>query len=191
MASDQSIDLCGARVLVTGGTSGLGLAMASALTRVGATVVLTSRSAERAGITAAQLPGATGVVADARDEASVARAVGQVCSHFGGIDLLVNNAGLGMKTVNPRFMVEPRGFWEVPVHAFRAVIETNLTGHFLMAREIRCAQRSPGTRRRAVRRAAGRADGRPASSPPATRTFGGGWSFSPRSPGPGVIPGRR
>jgi hypothetical protein len=40
MASDQSIDLCGARVLVTGGTSGLGLAMASALTRVGATVVL-------------------------------------------------------------------------------------------------------------------------------------------------------
>ena len=114
----------------------LGLAMASALTRVGATAVLTSRSAERAGITAAQLPGATGVAADARDEASAARAVGQAWSHFGGIDLLVNNAGLGMKTVNPRFMVEPRGFWEVPVHAFRAVIETNLTGYFLMAREI-------------------------------------------------------
>jgi len=136
MARDQGQAASGTRVLVTGGTSGLGLAMASALARAGATVVLTSRSAERADATAAQLPGAAGVAADARDEASVARAVDQVWSRLDGIDLLVNNAGLGMITVNPQFMTQPRGFWEVPVDGFRAVLETNLTGYFVMAREI-------------------------------------------------------
>jgi gluconate 5-dehydrogenase len=43
MANGQGIDLKGTRVLVTGGTSGLGMAMASALARAGAAVVLTSR----------------------------------------------------------------------------------------------------------------------------------------------------
>ena len=50
--------------------------------------------------------------------------------------MLVNNAGIGMRTVNPRFMTHPRGFWQVPVAGFRAVIETNLTGYFLVAREV-------------------------------------------------------
>lgn len=136
MANGQGIDLDGTRVLVTGGTSGLGLAMATALARAGAAVVLTSRSAERAAATAAQLPGAAGIAADARDEAAVARAVEQAWTQLGGIDLLVNNAGLGMKTVNPRFMIEPQGFWQVPADGFRAVLDTNLTGYFLMAREV-------------------------------------------------------
>ena len=136
MAGDQDIDLTGTRVLVTGATSGLGLAMASALARAGATVVLTSRSADRAAATAAQLPNATGIAADARDEVSIAGAVGQVWSLLGGLDMLVNNAGLGMITVNPRFMTQPQGFWEVPAGGFRAVLDTNLTGYFLMAREV-------------------------------------------------------
>jgi gluconate 5-dehydrogenase len=41
-----------------------------------------------------------------------------------------------MRTVNPRFMTHPQGFWEVPADGFRAVIETNLTGYFLLAREV-------------------------------------------------------
>jgi NAD(P)-dependent dehydrogenase (short-subunit alcohol dehydrogenase family) len=124
------------KVLVTGGTSGLGLAMASALTAAGATVVLTGRSAARAAAVAAELPGAAGLELDVRDESSVARAVDQAWSRLGGIDMLVNNAGIGMRTVNPRFMTHPRGFWEVPADGFRAVIETNLTGYFLVAREV-------------------------------------------------------
>ena len=132
----SGINLNGTRALVTGGTSGLGLAMADALAQAGATVVLTSRSAERAAAAAARLPGALGMAADAGDEVSVARAVDQAWSRLGGIDLLVNNAGLGMRTVNPRFMVEPQGFWAVPPEAFRAVIDVNLTGYFLMAREL-------------------------------------------------------
>ncbi len=138
MAADNgsSTELDGVRALVTGGTSGLGLAMAEALAGAGATVVITSRSADRAAAIAAQWPSVAGVVADAADEASVARAVREVWSLFGGIDLLVNNAGLGMRTVNPRFMVEPRGFWEVSPDKFRAVVDANLTGYFLMAREV-------------------------------------------------------
>jgi NAD(P)-dependent dehydrogenase (short-subunit alcohol dehydrogenase family) len=124
------------RVLVTGGTSGLGLAMASALVASGATVALTGRSGQRASSVAAELPGAVGIELDVRDELSVARAVDEAWSRFGGIDMLVNNAGRGMRTVNPRFMTHPQGFWEVPVDGFRAVIETNLTGYFLVAREV-------------------------------------------------------
>jgi len=71
-----------------------------------------------------------------RDESSVARAVDQACSQLGRIDMLVNNAGIGMRTVNPRFMTHAQGFWEVPVSGFQAVIETNLTGYFLVAREL-------------------------------------------------------
>jgi len=124
------------RVLLTGGTSGLGLAMAAALAGAGATVALTGRSAERASAVAAELPGALGIELDVRDERSVARAVDEAWSRLGGLDMLVNNAGLGMRTVNPHFMTHAAPFWEVPVDGFRAVIETNLTGYFLVAREV-------------------------------------------------------
>ena len=124
------------RVLVTGGTSGLGLAMATALTAAGSTVALTGRSGERARSVAAGLPGAIGLELDVCDEASVARAVDQAWSRLGGVDMLVNNAGIGTRTVNPRFMTHPQAFWETPVDGFRAVIDTNLTGYFLVAREV-------------------------------------------------------
>ncbi|WP_300611037.1 SDR family NAD(P)-dependent oxidoreductase [Trebonia sp.] len=124
------------KVLVTGGTSGLGLAMASALAAAGATVALTGRSAEHATEVAAALPDAVGIELDVTDESSVARGVAQAWSRLGGIDMLVNNAGIGMRTVNSRFMTHPQGFWEVPPEGFRAVIETNLTGYFLVAREV-------------------------------------------------------
>jgi NAD(P)-dependent dehydrogenase (short-subunit alcohol dehydrogenase family) len=121
---------------VTGGTSGLGQAMASALAAAGARVALTGRSAARAAAVAAELPGAAGVEMDVGEESSVARAIGQAWSRLGGIDMLVNNAGIGMRTINPHFMTRPQGFWEVPAEGFRAVIETNLTGYFLVAREV-------------------------------------------------------
>src|SRR5580658_5825431 len=114
------------KVLVTGGTSGLGLAMAEALAAAGATVALTGRSGARAAEAAATLPGAVGLELDVRDESSVAAAIDQAWSRLGGLDMLVNNAGIGMRTVNPRFMTEPTGFWETPVDGFRAVIDTNL-----------------------------------------------------------------
>jgi NAD(P)-dependent dehydrogenase (short-subunit alcohol dehydrogenase family) len=124
------------KVLVTGGTSGLGLAMAAALASAGARLALTGRSAEGAAAVAARLPGAVGIGLDVREESSVSQGIGEAWSRLGGIDMLVNNAGIGMRTVNPDFMTRARGFWEVPADGFRAVIETNLTGYFLVAREV-------------------------------------------------------
>jgi gluconate 5-dehydrogenase len=42
--------------------------------------------------------------------------------------MLVKNAGIGMRTVNPRFMTEPQPFWEVRPAGFRDVVETKLIG---------------------------------------------------------------
>lgn len=110
--------------------------MATALDEAGAKVALTSRSMERAQATAGALTRAVGIAMDSSNESSVHSGVEQAWSELGGIDLLVNNAGLDLVTVNPHFMTEPQGFWNVPADKFRAVIETNLTGYFLVAKEV-------------------------------------------------------
>jgi NAD(P)-dependent dehydrogenase (short-subunit alcohol dehydrogenase family) len=135
--STESLSAAACRTaLVTGGTSGLGLAMAAALAGAGLRVAMAGRSGRRADTVAEGLPGAFGVELDVRDEESVSRGVEFAWSRLGGIDLLVNNAGIGMRTVNPRFMTEPRGFWTVSPAGFRDVIATNLTGYFLVARAV-------------------------------------------------------
>jgi NAD(P)-dependent dehydrogenase (short-subunit alcohol dehydrogenase family) len=129
--------LRGTRALVTGATSGLGRAMAAALVDAGARVAITSRNGARAARTAAELgSGALGLAIDVRDHAAVSDGVAEVWERLGGIDLLVNNAGIGMRTVNPRFLSDPQPFWEVGVDGFRDVLDTKATGCFLMARAV-------------------------------------------------------
>jgi NAD(P)-dependent dehydrogenase (short-subunit alcohol dehydrogenase family) len=128
--------LDGVRALVTGATNGLGFAMVDALLREGASVFVGGRPGGRLeevvanwraqGLAAAPLP------FDVRDSVAVTAAAAQVRDV--GLDLLVNNAGIGMRTVNPRFMEDPRPFWEVSPEGFADVIATNLTGYFLVAR---------------------------------------------------------
>ena len=125
------------RVIVTGATSGLGLAMGRALAAAGARVVATSRDRSRAEQTARELgPPALGLQLDVRDEASVRQCVERVVAALGGVDVLVNNAGIGMRTVNPRFLSDPQPFWQVTGPGFRDVLETKVTGSFLMARAV-------------------------------------------------------
>jgi gluconate 5-dehydrogenase len=129
--------LTGVRVLVTGATSGLGLAMAAALAEAGARVMVTGRDQTRAEATANELGHAViPCQLDVRDERSVAACVDRARDAWGGIDMLVNNAGIGMRTVNPRFLSEPQSFWEVAPAGFRDVVETKLVGCFLMARAV-------------------------------------------------------
>ena len=136
------------RVLVTGGTSGLGRAMAQALAQAGARVAVTSRHREQAQATAEELDaGALGVELDVRDTSSVSAAVDSAYGTLGGLDVLVNNAGIGMRTVNPRFMTEPQPFWEVSPAGFRDVLETKATGTFLVARELVSRMLSAGSGR--------------------------------------------
>jgi NAD(P)-dependent dehydrogenase (short-subunit alcohol dehydrogenase family) len=105
--------------------------MAAALVDAGAQVVVTGRDAGRARDAAEQL-GAIGVRMDVRDEDDVDRGLAEAVEHLGGLDVLVNNAGLGMRSVNPRFLTDPRPFWTVPPDGFRDLVATNLTGYFLV-----------------------------------------------------------
>lgn len=130
-------DLTGVRALVTGATSGLGRAMAEALVLAGAQAVVTSRDGRRATETARELGGgASGMAMDVRDHAAVEAGVEQIHGRLGGLDMLVNNAGIGMRTVNPRFLSEPQPFWTVSPDGFRDVLDTKLTGSFLVARAV-------------------------------------------------------
>jgi NAD(P)-dependent dehydrogenase (short-subunit alcohol dehydrogenase family) len=128
--------LTGTRVLVTGATNGLGRAMASALIEAGADVAITGRERSRAQAVAAELGGDVGIELDVRDERSVQAGVDEAYERLGGVDMLVNNAGIGMRSVNPRFLSDPQPFWEVSPSGFRDVVETKLTGSFLVARAI-------------------------------------------------------
>jgi len=130
-------DLSGTKAMVTGATSGLGLAMAQALTAAGAHVVFPSRDHARARKAAGTVgQDALPVEMDVRSEDSVHRAVDHVYEQLGDLDLLVLNAGIGMRSVNPRFMTDPQPFWQVSPEGFRDVFETKVTGSFLVAREV-------------------------------------------------------
>jgi NAD(P)-dependent dehydrogenase (short-subunit alcohol dehydrogenase family) len=131
------VELGGTRVLVTGATSGLGLAMAQALVAAGAHVAVTGRERSRAEAVASELgQSAVGLELDVRDERSVQAGIDETYERLGGVDLLVNNAGIGMRTVNPRFMSDPQPFWKVSPTGFRDVIDTKVTGSFLVARTV-------------------------------------------------------
>jgi NAD(P)-dependent dehydrogenase (short-subunit alcohol dehydrogenase family) len=129
--------LDGTRALVTGGSNGLGRAMAQALADAGAHVALTSRDIVRAQEVAREIGDTVvPIELDVRDENSVGASVDVTYALLGGLDLLVNNAGIGMRTVNPRFLTDPQPFWEVPPEGFRDVFETKATGCFLVARAV-------------------------------------------------------
>ena len=131
----KTAELPSTRAVITGGTSGLGLAMAEALVNAGAGVVLTSRDRARAEAAAAAI-GAVGIEMDVRDERSVDAGVEAAYERLGGVDVLVANAGIGMRTVNPRFLTDPSSFWEISPDGFRDVVETKITGSFLVARSV-------------------------------------------------------
>jgi NAD(P)-dependent dehydrogenase (short-subunit alcohol dehydrogenase family) len=130
--------LSGVRVVVTGATSGLGDAMAAALLGAGATVALASRPTDRlhAAVAAQRDAGydAHALPLDVRDPASVQDAADTTVARLGGVDVVVNNAGIGMRTVNPRFLEHPQPYFDVSPEGFADVIQTNLTGYFLVAR---------------------------------------------------------
>ncbi|WP_276940405.1 SDR family NAD(P)-dependent oxidoreductase [Ferrimicrobium acidiphilum] len=132
--------LRGQTVMVTGASSGIGAAMAAALLKQGARVAVCARAGTRLTSTVRHFTSsgldALAIEMDVLDANAVERAVDEVYDRFGELDVLVNNAGIGMRTVNPRFFEDPLPFWKVPVDGFRAVIATNLTGYFLVARAV-------------------------------------------------------
>ncbi len=121
--------LNGKTAIVTGGSQGIGLAIARALVSNGVNVAITGRQASH--LSAAQRaihgagPGAVETVQmDVRQPADVERAVAATVSRFGGLDIVVNNAGVGVFTSVASMTPEQ----------WAQVIDTNLSGVFYMCR---------------------------------------------------------
>jgi NAD(P)-dependent dehydrogenase (short-subunit alcohol dehydrogenase family) len=116
--------------IVTGGTRGIGRAIAEALVRAGLSVSIGARSQSEIDaavreLTALDLGRVTGFVCDVRELSQVKSLFELTVLEFGGLDILVNNAGIGIFTT-----VE-----EMRPEDFRALLETNLFGVFYCSHE--------------------------------------------------------
>lgn len=134
--SDASLK--GRSVLVTGGSRGLGREMALALAEAGCHVTITgSRPSDALDETAAELSACTkaqAIVADASDAEASARAVQQTVAAFGHIDVLINNAGVGMRLISETFNTVPTKFWEADPDAWGRIVGANVNGPFHTAK---------------------------------------------------------
>ncbi|MFT4524291.1 MAG: 3-oxoacyl-[acyl-carrier protein] reductase [Bacteroidia bacterium] len=118
------MDLKDARILISGGSSGLGKEMAKVLSEAGANVLITGRDEEKVEAVAQEL-GVSGISADASSEADILRTFEAVKSELGGLDVLINNAGFGEFA-----LIE-----DLTLKAFQSVFGTNVFGAALMGRE--------------------------------------------------------
>lgn len=121
--------LAGKTILITGGTSGLGLAMAEKCLLLGARVAICSRSPEKVAAAQQLLAAGDRVFAqaiDVRDAAAVESFVSASIAHFGEVNCLVNNAAGNFYSASE----------DLSSNAFRSVIDTVLVGSFHCSREL-------------------------------------------------------
>lgn len=119
--------------LVTGASQGIGRACALKLAREGATVALAARNLDKLGAVAEEIAQAGGTAhaftLDVASEESIKECAKAVAAHFGGINILVNNAGITRDILALRMK---RKDWD-------EVLTTNLTGAFLMSQAVMSA----------------------------------------------------
>jgi NADP-dependent 3-hydroxy acid dehydrogenase YdfG len=116
-------ELEGRRVLVTGASSGIGRATVRACAAAGARVALLARRFDRVAALAAEVSGAP-IAADLRDPIAAAAAVDEAASHLGGLDAVVNNAGVA----------RTGSIADGDVEEWRAMLETNVLGLLAVTR---------------------------------------------------------
>ncbi|HEY0752350.1 MAG TPA: glucose 1-dehydrogenase [Ktedonobacteraceae bacterium] len=134
--------LDGRLALITGGTRGLGLAMAQALAEAGADLVITSRDQEKVQRSAEALAAMTGrrvlgLAVDVTDARQIDQMVEAAIATFGRIDILVNNAGINIRKPAETF---DEASWDL-------VQQTNLKAPFLCARAVAPHMKRQGTGR--------------------------------------------
>ena len=122
--AEESMNLRNAVALITGGSAGIGRAIAQSLAASGARVAITGRDKGRLS-EAARALGAFPIHADVAKEDDVQRTYRELLAQFGDLDILVNNAGFGVF----------KSLVDSDRASFDAVFATNVTGAMLMARE--------------------------------------------------------
>lgn len=124
----STTNLSGKVALITGGSRGLGRAMALSLSAAGAAIALVARDAEKLASVKAEIeaPGgkAATFVADVVDESSVERLRADVTAQLGAPQILINNAGMNIR----------KNLTEFTLDEWNRVLDTNLTSVFLMCR---------------------------------------------------------
>lgn len=134
----QAFSVEGKRIIVTGAAGGIGLAVARRLAENGARVALfdlQDLAAETEAL-AARLPGpCCAVTADVTDPKELEAAFAQVDAAFGGVDGLVNNAGI----------TRAEDVFDITLDSWREVIDINITGAFLCAKLAMTRFRAQGT----------------------------------------------
>lgn len=128
----NAIDLRGRRAVITGGSSGIGFATATRFVASGAAVALWDIDERRLAQARDTLPGARVYALDITDERAVERAAGQTAADLGGVDILVNSAGIA----GPQ-----RNVVDLALDEWRRVVDVNLTGTFLCCKWVVPAMR--------------------------------------------------
>jgi len=114
-------DLHGKVAIVTGGNGGIGLGIARGLMQAGASVAIAGRNEEKTSTAQAELgSNSLGLRCDVTDAADVQRMVKQTVERFGGLDIMVANAGMNIRKL-------PEGY---ALEEWQQIIETNLTSVF-------------------------------------------------------------
>ncbi len=121
----KDASLAGKRVLVTAGANGIGLAITRGFVQSGAKVLICDVDEKSLREAQANLPGVLTTVADVADEQSVERLFAQVDEQLGGLDVLINNAGIA----GPTGKVENLNLTD-----WNRTLAVNITGQFLCAR---------------------------------------------------------
>ena len=129
----MDLQLTGKRAFVTGGSRGIGKAVARVLADEGCDVAIAARDPDRLRAAAAEIASATGrriepIVVDTRDDASVRAAIAAATAALGGIDILVNNAA------QPSGQATPPRLAELTSEALFEDVDTKVMGY------LRCAQ---------------------------------------------------
>jgi 3-oxoacyl-[acyl-carrier protein] reductase len=134
------VDFTGKVAMVTGGAAGIGLAIARSLAMAGAMVAVADIDGDAARAAAATIGGldrAIGVACDVADPTTVEAAVAETVAALGGVDFLINNAGLHLGGY-----VRPVS--ELPVEDWRRLLDVNVLGVVNCAKACRDTMRSRG-----------------------------------------------